>query len=136
MESAGINYWAVLVSAIAYMVLGAVWYSPVLFGNAWMKGIGKSKEQVAADFSPSNYIFAFAGSFIASYGIARIMAWSGGDSVVDGIKVSLVAGVCFVFATMSVNDTFEKRSGGLSMINILYHVIGLVIAGIIVGLWR
>ena len=43
MESMGINYWAVLVAGVAYMVLGAIWYTPALFGNAWLKAIGKTK---------------------------------------------------------------------------------------------
>lgn len=32
-----VNYLAVLVSAIASMVLGMIWYNPSVFGNTWMK---------------------------------------------------------------------------------------------------
>src|SRR5216684_1584610 len=37
---AGINFWAVLVSAIATMVIGFLWYSPMLFANPWMRLMG------------------------------------------------------------------------------------------------
>ena len=37
---AGINFWAVLVSAIATMVIGFLWYSPILFANPWMRLMG------------------------------------------------------------------------------------------------
>ncbi len=136
MEPVAINYLAVIVSAVAYLVLGALWYSPALFGTAWMKGIGKTKEQVAADSSPLNWVFALIAYFIASYGIARIMVWSGGSSIADGIMTALVVGVCFVLTAMWVNDSFEKRPKGLTLINILYHIVGLIIAGIIIGAWR
>jgi hypothetical protein len=136
MEPVAINYLAVIASAVAYLVLGALWYSPVLFGSAWMKGIGKTREQVTADASPLNYLFALITSFIAAYGIARIMVWSGGNSIADGITTAIVVGVCFVLTAMWVNDTFEKRPRGLTLINILYHLVGLVIAGIIIGTWR
>ena len=136
MISAGMNYWAILVAAIAYMALGALWYSPVLFGKAWMKGIGKTKEQVDADFSPINYLYGIIAAFLSAYGIARIMSWSGGDSVIDGIKVALIAGICFVLAAMAVNDIFEKRPRSLTVINTLYHVAGFVVCGIIIGVWR
>jgi hypothetical protein len=136
MEQIGINYLAVVVAAIAYMVLGALWYSPILFGTAWMKGIGKTREQVNADFSPVNYIIALIFAFIASYGIARFMIWAGGDSIADGIKVAVLAGVAFVLATMGMNDVFEKRPSGLTVINILYHLIAFLIVGIIIGAWR
>ena len=136
MEATAINYLAVLVAGVAYMILGALWYSPVLFGSAWMKGIGKTKEQVAQDATYFNYIIALVGSFIASYGIARIMLWTGRGSISDGIMIGLLAGICFVMTTMGINDSFEKRPCGLTIINILYHIVGFIIAGIIIGAWR
>jgi hypothetical protein len=131
-----INYLAVLISAIAYMVIGAVWYSPVLFGNAWMKAIGKTKEQIQADFSPLNYLWGIITAFIASYGIARIMLWSGVTGIGNGIKIALVVGICFALATMWVNDSFEKRPKALTLINVFYHLVGFVVAGIIIGTWQ
>lgn len=136
MEPSGINYLAVVVAAIAYMALGALWYSPTLFGNAWMRAIGKTKEQLAADFSPMNYLWALITSFLASYGIARIMLWTGGQGIGDAVKIAIVAGICFVLATMSVNDIFESRPKGLILINVLYHIAGFIIVGIIIGAWR
>jgi Protein of unknown function (DUF1761) len=135
METVSINFLAVFVAGVAYMILGALWYSPLLFGNAWMKGIGKTKEQVAKDFSPVNYILAIILSFIAAYGIARLMLWSGGNTVVDAIKISIVCGVCFVLATIGVNDVFEKRVKCLTVINILYHLVGFIVIGIILAVW-
>ena len=35
-----INLWAVLVSTVAFWALGALWYSPVLFGKRWQKEVG------------------------------------------------------------------------------------------------
>jgi len=136
MEFTSINYWALLVGAVAYMMLGALWYSPVLFGNAWMRGIGKTKEQVAADFKPINYLVALMTSFLAAYGVARLMVWTGGDSIRDALIISLLAGICFVLTTIGVNDVFEKRPSGLTFINVLYHLCGFMIIGVLVGAWR
>ena len=136
LEPMGLNYLAVVAAAVAYMILGALWYSPLLFGAVWMKGIGKTKEQITADFSPVNYIIALIFSFLAAYGIARFMLWTGGDSIADAIKIAVLAGVAFVLATMGVNDVFESRPKGLTFINILYHLIGFVVIGVIIGAWR
>jgi len=136
MEPMSINYWAVLVAGAVYMILGSIWYSPVLFGKTWTKNIGKTKEQIKADFSPFNLLWAFIGSFIGAYGIARIMLWSGGSTIADGIKISIVVGVCFVMVTMGINDMFEKRPCKLTMINILYHMVSFIIIGIIIGAWH
>ncbi|MBL7728827.1 MAG: DUF1761 family protein, partial [Dinghuibacter sp.] len=37
MEQVYINHWAVWVCAAANLALGALWYSPVMFFNAWKK---------------------------------------------------------------------------------------------------
>ncbi len=101
-----------------------------------MRGIGKTKEQVTADFSPINYLWGFITAFFASYGIARIISWTGGDSLGDALKISLLVGVCFVAAAMWVNDKFEARPAMLTLINIFYHLTGFMIAGIIISLWN
>ncbi len=44
------NYILILVAAVAQFALGAVWHSPILFGNTWMKIMGAdkySKEEIA-----------------------------------------------------------------------------------------
>ena len=130
------NWWAIIVAAIVYMALGAVWYSPMLFGNAWMKGIGKTKEQLTAGLSPLSYVWALVLSFLAAYGIARICVWAQRGTVWDGIVVGLLAGTCFVLSSMGVNDIFEQRSRQLSFINVLYHIAGFILIGIIIGAWR
>lgn len=35
-----VNFWAILVCAIAAMIIGALWHSKLLFGNLYMKAIG------------------------------------------------------------------------------------------------
>ena len=36
----------VLVAAVAVFVLGALWYSPILFGKAWVRAHGYTEEQM------------------------------------------------------------------------------------------
>ncbi|MBI3176902.1 MAG: DUF1761 family protein, partial [Chloroflexi bacterium] len=44
MEFANINVLAVVVSALAAMVVGFLWFSPPLFEKMWLAGIGKTRE--------------------------------------------------------------------------------------------
>lgn len=137
-------YLAILVSGVAYMVLGALWYSPALFGKTWMKGIGKTEEQAKADFKPINYLWAFVGSLVAAYGIGRIllmmdhgsMLGAGTIGLREGFLVGALAGVCFAGATFFVNDSMEGRPRSLTIANALYHLVGFVIMGTILGAWR
>lgn len=136
MEATGINYPAVLVAAAAYWLLGALWFSPALFFKPWLKGMGKTQEQIKKSFSPLFYLWALVAAFLASYGIARVCDWSGANGADDGALVGLLAGVCFVLPVVIITDVFEHRPKSLSLINLFYHVVGLIIAGIIIGAWQ
>src|SRR2546428_11141128 len=48
MPAANVNVLAVIVAALATFVLGAVWYSPVLFAKQWMQAHGYTPEQLEA----------------------------------------------------------------------------------------
>ncbi len=45
-----INFTLIILATVAQFTLGALWYSPVLFGNTWMKIMGAekyTKEEIA-----------------------------------------------------------------------------------------
>jgi uncharacterized SAM-binding protein YcdF (DUF218 family) len=42
-----VNLWSVLVAAIATMVVGFLWYSPLLFARPWMVAMGYDPEDKA-----------------------------------------------------------------------------------------
>ena len=38
-----INYWAVILATASSMVVGAIWYTPKVFGNWWMSLAASSR---------------------------------------------------------------------------------------------
>lgn len=42
----GVNYLAVIVTTIAVLVLGFIWFRPNVFGNHWMAYQGKAGEEM------------------------------------------------------------------------------------------
>ena len=48
-----LNIWAVLVAALSTFLIGGLWYSPAVFGKAWMKENGFTEESL----KNSNMIF-------------------------------------------------------------------------------
>ena len=135
MVSTGVNYWAILVAGAAYFILGALWYSPVIFGKACTQAVGKSKEELQKGSSALKMIWAFVGSLIIAYGLARILSWTGSYSLTDAIVVSLLAAICFLVTVIGISDSMEVRPMKLYLINIFYNIIGFCIMGIIIGVW-
>jgi hypothetical protein len=70
-----INYQAVVVAALAALVVGALWYSPFLFGTEWMKLRGINPGAVA-DVKVSTWeaLGEFVRSLVIAYVLARFVA--------------------------------------------------------------
>ncbi|MBM3320925.1 MAG: DUF1761 domain-containing protein [Candidatus Eisenbacteria bacterium] len=135
MTPVSMNYLAVLVGAIASVAIGAIWYQPALFGNAWMRAIGKSKEEIEKSFGPSKILWAFICGFFISYTMARLLCWTGMNTLGGGVLIGLLAGVGLIGATLLVDDLFEGRPRPLFYIYWLHHLVELVVIGAILGAW-
>ena len=130
------NWLAVLVAAIAYFFLGAIWYS-ALFRDAWIKAAG-------VNMSDPNGRKGLAGIMIASFitilittiGLGLLITRVGSGGWLTGCKIGLIAGLCFSAATICNSYLYEKRPIALSAINSLYNIVGCVIAGIIISIWK
>jgi uncharacterized protein DUF1761 len=131
-----VNWLAVLVAALAYFFLGAIWYS-ALFRNAWIKATG-------VNMNDPNGRKGFAGIMITSFitilvtsiGLALLITRVQSGGWMTGVKIGLIAGVCFSAATICNSYLYEKRPIALSTINSLYNIVGCVIAGIIIAIWH
>jgi len=68
------NYLAVVVAAIAYWVLGAVWYG-ALFAKQWMALEHMTEEQAKSMNRVLPYIISFVLSILIAYVLAQIIHW-------------------------------------------------------------
>jgi hypothetical protein len=131
-----INHVAVWVAGIVQFMLGAGWYT--LLGPAWMAGIGKTKEQLAAEHgnSPMPYILALVAALVIAYALAWLLPRLGTQTAGGGAKAGALLGLALIGTTLAQNYGFEARSASLWLINTGYMVVGMAIMGAIVGHWR
>lgn len=131
-----LNWLHVFVATIAYFILGAIWYS-FLFQKPWIRyqNIDTSNPD-AKKGAGIIMLVGFIWTFIMVTGIAVLAAKTpllGG--VLSGIKLGLTTGVLSALA-ISMTYLYLKRAAGLHLIDGLYHVVGQIIAAIILVLWR
>ena len=128
------NVWAVLGAAVSSMVLGALWYSPVLFARAWMRESGVTEEQARSANPAKTLGIAFVLALIGSAVFALFL----GPQPAPGFATAagFAAGLCWVAGSFGINYLFEQRSLRLFLINGGYHTLQYTLIGLILGLWH
>lgn len=131
-----LNWLHILVAAIAYFALGAVWYS-ALFSKQW---IGYHKIDInhpdAKKGTGAIMFGSFIWMFITSLGLAILVNRLNLTEAMSGIKLGLLTGIFFSASAISVTYLYLKKPAGLHLIDCLYHVVGQIIAAIILCVWH
>ncbi len=128
-----VNWWAVIVAAVVYFLLGAVWYS-VLFAKKWMEQ-RELKEEDIGDPNPIIFLWSFVLQFVATLSLALFILAMGVYTGIEGAIVGFGAGAGIVFTLAGTTGLFSDTKLGLHFIDNGYHVVGLTIAGAILGWW-
>ena len=143
------NFMAIAVASLIPLVMGFLYYHPSLFGAAWMRANGFSKETMSPP-APTMYLLALVVSFLFAFFIAANVTGGGG---VDASQVTapdghsyvtfghgLAHGVIFaitvllpIFVTMKI---FEQRSWGWAMVNWGYWALTVCVMGGLLSAWR
>ena len=91
------NYPAIVISAVAYWILGALWFA-VLFGKRWMALEHLTDEQVRnAGASPIfPYIVSFLLNLAIAFMLAQLCLWRNATTAARGAALGVLLWVGFV----------------------------------------
>ena len=129
-----VNLLAVLLCGVSSLVLGGIWYSPLLFAKAWQRAAGVSDEQAKS----GNMVMIFGLTFVLSLIAAYVFAMFLGRSMplAGAVGAGFAAGLCWVAAALGIDYLFERRPLSLWLINGGYHTLQFTLFGLILGLVR
>jgi hypothetical protein len=158
------NWIAILVSALATLVVGFVWYHPKVFGTIWMKETGLTEEGLAK----GNMLKIFGLTYIFSLFIVIIemalsvhqsgaMGMIGGPAKINealpsfaafmadygtayrtfkhGALHGFMSGLFFAFPMIAINGLFERKSWKYIFIQSGYWLVTLTIMGSLICGW-
>ncbi len=130
----GIHYLAVLLAGVAAMVVGGLWYSPLLFSKAWMNEVGLSQgqlEELKKKGMAKTYTLALAMCLLTSWCFAFL---AGKVRIVhpDGaIKLAVLIWTGFVLPAVFSPVLWQGKSLKLFAINGGYYLTILSVIGLI-----
>jgi surface polysaccharide O-acyltransferase-like enzyme len=128
------NYAAVFIAALAYWLLGAVWYG-VLFSKPWMALENISIEQAKSMNPVMPYVITFVLNLLIAYSLAQICIWRNANTVGRGASVGVLLWIGFVGPITFTTYMYEMRPKELFAINQFYPLAGLVLMGALIGAW-
>jgi Protein of unknown function (DUF1761) len=132
-----LNWLAVIVAAIAFFGLGAIWYAPPVFGRAWQRSSGVEMpegEQPGMAF----YIGPFATCLLSTIATAMLAVVTATDTFGEAIVLALVVGLGYAAAVAFVGGIFDPHKPQPQVWFAIfsgYQVVGLIIVATIVALW-
>lgn len=134
-----INYPAVIVSAIAYWILGALWYSRLMFERPFVALKGYTPEDIAAlqAAGVGRQIFvAFLSSLLLAFILTHFVKFMGAETASAGVQTGFWLWLGFVATTNLETVLFESRPLGLYLINNGYHLVGMLGMGALLAVWK
>ena len=134
MESVDLNWAAIIVAALVPTVLGALWYSPALFAEPWLRAVGRTKEELGGAWL--GYVIGVVSALLMSYTLARIVRWAEVDDLWNGALVGLLVWLGLVATVLAATTYFGGRPRRLWVINAGYQLVALVLVSGIHGAWE
>jgi len=135
-----INWLAVLVAGISAFVIGGIWYSPGLFGKAWMKDSNLTEDEIKKGNKGKIFGFTLVFSLLMAVNLAMFLQDRGAGcgpktDMSWGMIAGFLAGI-WTFCAIAIHSLFELKTWRLILINGGYTIVALVLMGAIIGAWR
>ena len=140
MDFMGVNLLSVLVAAIATMILGFLWYSPLLFAKPWTLAMGydpndKAKMDEMRKGAGKLYGITFVASLISAFVLAKIIDVTTVNAALYGMKIGFAVWLGFVTTVQLTSTLFKKRPIKLYLIDTGYQLVCYLLMGAILAKW-
>lgn len=136
-----VNLLAVLVAALATMVLGFLWYSPMLFAKPWMLAMGydpndKARIEAMQKGAGKSYGITFIASLVTAFVLAKIIDVTTVNTVLYGMKIGFAVWLGFVTTVQLTGKLFGNQPMKLYLINTGYQLVCYLAMGAILAVWQ
>lgn len=131
-----LNWWAVIVAALAGFFVGFMWYSKPVLGKQWMKAVGLTEKDLknASMFGP--IVTTLLTVVVTAIALAVLLHVLALGSAWQGATFGVLIVLGFISTNKLMQALFEQRPLQLFWINFGGDVISLAVMGAILAVWR
>jgi len=129
-----INPGAILLATIIGIGIHLLWYSPALFGNRWQKLAHVSDAEHA--MNAAKVLTLGATTLATTIVLAYLITFTGAQTILEGGLVGCFLWFGFVMTLAAQEIAFARVSFAYYAITASYHLVNLVVAGMILSVFR
>ena len=130
------NIIAILAAIVFNMLIGSLWYSPLLFGKKWMKLINFTEKDIENGMSPGIIITAIIIALVEGYFINVLQNAIGITSIMNSLLLGVIVWAGFVATTFLNTILYENKPISLYFLNIGHYLVSFIGMSIIINLFR
>jgi hypothetical protein len=132
------NYFAVLVAAVAAFVLGWLWYSPLLFFKPWMRfrGLDPGAAMTGAKLPAGKLLIEFVRCVVLAYVVARFLVALGVSSWMPAVQVGFCLWIGFPVILLTGSVIWENIPWKVAAIHAGDWLVKILVIATIVSVWR
>ena len=136
-----LNPLAIFVAGLSTMVVGFLWYSPLLFAKPWMREMGydpndKTKAEEMRKSAGPAYLASLLAGFVSAFILALFLHEMHVQSLELAVLVGFHVWLGFVATVQFTGALFAKQSMKLFGINTGYQLVSYLVMSAILGAWR
>lgn len=132
-----INYLAVIVAAVAFFVVGGLWYSPLLFGKQYMTLRSINSDAVTNTSMPIGQIVSeFVRGLVVAYVLARLLGLLGVATWLSAAQLGLWLWIGFPVMILMSSVIHENVPWQLAAIHSGDWFIKIMVMTVLLGVWR
>jgi len=131
-----INWWAVLVAGVVYMVVGMIWYGP-LFGKLWKSLMGFTDESVKnMPLKPMTaMVWGLVSALVLAYVLAHFAFYAGVIDVQGALWYASWVWLGFLATNTIGSYLWEGKSFKLFVLNAGAQLVSVALMSLVLVLW-
>ena len=133
-----LNRWAVVVAAVAAFLVGAIWYSPLLFGEAYVALLRRAAPAALVEMggSPGEIAGEFLRGLVVASVLAHVMQRTRAAGWRASLRLGLLTWVGFQATLLLGAVLHENMPWGLYGIHAGDALVKTASMSVILGVWR
>lgn len=121
------NYTALIVAAVVSFIIGMVWYSPMLFGNAYMKAVGHHGEGKKGGMAMM-MVLEFIFGLVSVWALRWVLRSQGVATLNGALTTAAIIRFGFILMNAWSNQMWENKAPTAMRISALCRLVCLLAA--------